>query len=600
MLQPDAPEMQPNGRSAPDFGYTKSAIWLRLVLTNDHPSESSWLLYFRENFKQIFEVYVAYTDGRIETPLKQSLETGFETRPINYPELVAPLQVPPGETVTVLIHYWSEGASHLPLQIETPTSFAAISAQRIAKNYLYYGMMALLIIGALAALAIFRQGVFLAYVCYSSSTLLFLMHADGVAFQHLWPGFPGFNGVASIVTGSAIIVFGALYARVFLRTAQLHPFINTLLLTVVFGVLAIDVAALFLDNQPIKRLLVLISLLAVLIFTLSGIIAARTRFKEVRFYLFAWLGACLSAFIMTARHWFGIKFSQDFQYDSMRIVLVFDAAMMGLAIIDRYNQLRRSRQAALSFNLAQAERNLELSARLQELERQITVADEIARTRDDALQDAIHDLRQPLNALRLKIYAVLNSGGEPGDERDDIEATFKYLETLTNERLAISATPETLDADQLGLHTLLGSIRQMFTPDAQAKGLTLKAVPTSLEASAPALPLMRIISNLVANAIKFTDAGGVVIGVRRRRDGLSIEVHDSGPGMSAQEFTRAQGRAVRLEAGANPVEGHGLGLAIASQIANEQGWRLSLDPRRKTGAGVILRIPGDTGGRGMT
>ena len=111
----------------------------------------------------------------------------------------------------------------------------------------------------------------------------------------------------------------------------------------------------------------------------------------------------------------------------------------------------------------------------------------------------------------------------------------------------------------------------MFAPDAKAKGLDLKAVKTSAEAAAPALPMIRVISNLVANAIKFTDTGGGVIGVRHQADTISIEVHDSSPGMSTEAFALARGRTVRLESGANPADGHGLGLAIAiaSQIATE-------------------------------
>ena len=62
-------------------------------------------------------------------------------------------------------------------------------------------------------------------------------------------------------------------------------------------------------------------------------VAARTRFREVRFYVFAWCGAVIASAIMTARHWFGIDIPEDTQLDAMRVVMVFDAAFMGLAIL---------------------------------------------------------------------------------------------------------------------------------------------------------------------------------------------------------------------------------------------------------------------------
>jgi len=594
MAGPDAGLFQPLAAEVPSFGYVKSAVWLRMRLRNVATAQRDWVIYFRENFKQVFEVHLVRDDGRIETPLRQNRSTGFDTRPIAYPELAAPLAIDPGESVTVFVRYWSEGASYLPIQFETPTSFSAIAAKRTAKNFLYYGMMMLLITGALVAMAILRHGIFLAYILYSSSTLLFLMHADGVAFQYLWPTWPGFNSVASVFTGSAFIVFGAVYARAFLRTRRLHPILDKLLLAVIAITLAVDVASLFMDNQPIKRLLVLLALAALALFTASGVVAARRRFKEVRFYVLAWSGAMLSALLMTLRHWLNVEVSQDFQYDSMRIVMVFDATMMGLAIVDGYNQLRASRQVALAAGLTQAQRNLELSARLQELERQITLADELARSQDDALKDTIHDLRQPLNALRLRIHGLLKDGGDQPASRPEVEDAFAYLERLVNERLAgggaqIAEVPG--DDRSISLQDTLASIHQMFLPDAEAKGLRFRLAPTTAEAAAPPLALMRVLSNIVANAIKYTDEGGVLLGVRRVGDAIAIHVQDSGPGMSAAAFDRARGRAVRLEASADFAEGHGLGLAIASQIAEREGWRIDRDPRRRTGAGVIVTLP---------
>lgn len=598
MAGPDAGSFEPLTSPVPDFGYTKSAIWLRLRVQNVTDRQSEWVLYFRENFKQVFEVHVVDADGNATTAIKQNRSTGFDTRPIQYPELAAPFVIQPGQSAVIFVRYWSEGASYLPIQIETPTSFSAISAKRTAKNFLYYGMMFLLIACALVALVIFRHGVFLAYVAYSGSALVFLMHADGVAFQLLWPQFPGFNSVASVATGSGIIISGAIYARVFLKTRRLHPFMDKLLLLLICGTLAIDVASFFLDNQPIKRLLVLVALSATIIFTLSGLVAARTRFKEVRFFVLAWLGAVMSALLMTARHWIGIEVSQDFQYDSMRMVMVFDASMMGLAIVDRYNQMRASRQAALRANLSQTQRNLELSARLQELERQFSLADEIARSQDDALKDTIHDLRQPLHALRLRIHGMLQGDLAKDDDAEEVEGAFRYMETLVNERLAsvgdggepTSSMRQAAEPGAVSLQDTLTSVHAMFLPDAEAKGLRFKLAATTAETAAPALALMRVLSNIVANAINYTDAGGVLLGARRIGGDIRIEVHDLGPGMSAEDFARAQGRSVRLESG-GLTEGHGLGLAIAKQICDREGWRLELCSRRSTGSGVLLTLP---------
>ena len=148
---------------------------------------------------------------------------------------------------------------------------------------------------------------------------------------------PYFNSNASIVLGSGIILCGAVYAMLFLQTRRYHPLLDKSLGAVVLVTLGMLLASAFLngqENQQIKKVLVLVAFAAILLFVLSGLVAARTRFKQVRFYVIAWTGAVISSAIMTARHWPGIEISEEVQFNSMRIVMVLDAALMGLAIWD--------------------------------------------------------------------------------------------------------------------------------------------------------------------------------------------------------------------------------------------------------------------------
>jgi hypothetical protein len=60
---------------------------------------------------------------------------------------------------------------------------------------------------------VLRHPIFPAYIGYSASTLLYMMHADGVAFQYLWPNFPAFNSYASVVAGGSYAVCSAQFTR---------------------------------------------------------------------------------------------------------------------------------------------------------------------------------------------------------------------------------------------------------------------------------------------------------------------------------------------------------------------------------------------------
>ena len=86
--------------------------------------------------------------------------------------------------------------------------------------------------------------------------------------------------------------------------------------------------------------------------------------------------------------------------------------------------------------------------------------------------------------------------------------------------------------------------------------LLMSNTHTVNESLMPSKPfvLMRIVANLVSNAIKYTDKGRVLLGCRRHGDMLRIEVHDTGPGMTPEDFAQAGLRAVRLDRD-RPTEG---------------------------------------------
>ncbi|MGI9353674.1 MAG: 7TMR-DISM family protein, partial [Rhizobiaceae bacterium] len=435
MAGPDADLCTPIVKKNPDFGYTQSKIWLRARLKNATSDTEEWRLFFAENFKQVFDVWVVRDGGKIENILSLGPDSTFADRAIPYPELTAPLHLEPEEQVTVLIALWSEGSSYIEFSVETAESFASLAARDTAKNFVFYGMMILLIVVALGSLALFRNVIFLAYSAYASSALLYVMHADGVTFQYLWPNVPSLNSIASVYAGSGIIVFGAIYSRIFLKTRQRHPVLDKILLAVIVITLGLDAVLIPVNPQFLKKALVLMSLVAIITFTVSAIVVAMKRFREVRFYLFAWVGAVASAALLNLNHIFGFDIGQELLYDSMRGVMVFDAAMMGFAIADRYHQLRQSRQAALSDSLNEARRNIKLNERLLELEDRFAVATELSQSRNEYIQDTIHDLRQPIHALRVNVNNLLRQRSVSGGEAKNLEATFSYLENLVAEHL---------------------------------------------------------------------------------------------------------------------------------------------------------------------
>ncbi|MEM9850514.1 MAG: sensor histidine kinase [Pseudomonadota bacterium] len=612
-------------RRSIDEGYTRDHIWLRMAVTNGTApgGPSDWRLHFRENFLQVLDVWQVPPGAPPRLLLSHRPDSPFSARTIAYPELVVALDIPPGETHEVFVRYASGGSSQLYFSFRTAESFADLVVRKTAKNFIYYGMLLLLVIIGAAAFLATRRGVFGAYALYVCFGLLFIMHNDGNTFRYLWPNAPLFNGFASVVLGAGIIASGANFARAFLGTALHHPWLDRLMLGLIALPVLMMASTLVIDTQEIKRALVALSLVSVLAFTGAGIVAARTRFREVRFYLIAWSGAVISAAIMSSRHILGLEISEELQFDSMRIVFVTDAALMGLAILDRINQLRRARAQALEMSLFTAERNLTLNQRLQGLENQVRVAHRLARARDRHIADTVHDLRQPLQALRLNIRALADNPG-PGDAaaQGRIEDMFRYLETLVvaqledpadeiaademaadeiadgralaqgravaDGRAGVQASRDTPRPELTDLGEVLGAVAQMFGPEAAEKGLALRVVPSGAQVALPPLDVMRLATNLVSNAVKYTPAGAVLLGVRRRGGVPWLEVHDTGIGIAPEARAAALDRHGRLRQGERLADGQGLGLSIVAEIATRHG--LTLDLATRPGGGTCVAV----------
>ena len=114
---------------------------------------------------------------------------------------------------------------------------------------------------------------------------------------------------------------------------------------------------------------------------------------------------------------------------------------------------------------------------------------------------------------------------------------------------------------------------------------------TSRRAAIEPLALMRILSNLVGNAIKYTPKGKLLLGMRSTGNRVCIEVHDTDPGLTSSEFDTVLAREIRLDRDRQAAEGNGFGLAIAAELARSQGCILRQANRRQCGAGFVLECP---------
>ncbi len=582
----------------PSFGFIPDRVWLRARVRNALDVPRAWVIDFNMNFMQGIEAWIVRADGTAEILLHQDLASPFPSRIIPTDQLAARFALAPGETATLYVAYWSGGATALPLEIVSEADFVETATVDTAKVFAFYGMMLLLATAGLISAIVTRQPIFLAYVAYALSLALYLAQMDGAAFHYLWPGAPAWNGFATLPLGAAVVAFSALYVRAFLRRYPIHPLLRGAVVALAATAVLILALSAVVDTQLLKQVILLVASLSPIVFVAAGASAARTSPREVRFFIIGWSAAVLSGLSMIASHMLGLSISRSFALDSIRTVVVFEASMMGLAIIDRFSQLREASYRSLQTANEALRERIALQDRLAALEIRYGEARTMAEARGQRLADAAHDLRQPIHALRMSLHGMLSGAPENGSEapgKDTIERSFTYLEGMLADYLA-SADPDaepagkSLESEQNPVQDVLDGIHGMFAADAEAAGMELRLVPTSARMSASPLKVMRIVSNLVSNALKYAATGRILVGCRHVGGNLAIEVHDEGPGLTPDQYSEAAARTARLDAAADGPEGHGLGLSIALKAAEEIGATLEHLPR-PGGAGFRLLLP---------
>jgi signal transduction histidine kinase/CheY-like chemotaxis protein len=214
---------------------------------------------------------------------------------------------------------------------------------------------------------------------------------------------------------------------------------------------------------------------------------------------------------------------------------------------------------------------------------------------------ASHDLLQPLNAARLFTSALRQQPQLDDDVAllaERIDASFKAAEDLLDALLEVSrldAGRYQPDIGAFALNQILESMRDQFSVIAATRGLQLHVVPTRLVVRSDPQLLRRIVQNFVSNALRYTRHGGVVLGVRRHHGEASIEVWDSGPGISAEHLRMIFNEFQRLERPSPWGEkGLGLGLAICERMARILGHELSAESWPGRGSRFAIRVPTET------
>ena len=293
---------------------------------------------------------------------------------------------------------------------------------------------------------------------------------------------------------------------------------------------------------------------------------------------------------------------------SPRAPLRFELTPMAGLILDGYAQEMPDQGFVFSLTdvsterramaaLSQANETLEarVAARTLELNEALRRTERANATRSRFVAAASHDLLQPLSATKLFLASMVDEGLNPRatSALAQAQSALQSVESLLDALLDISRLESpslTVRPQSVPLVPLLEQLAGEFAPAAGQKALRYRMHALPVTVRSDPMWLRRILQNLIANALRYTDTGGVLIGVRRGHTGVRVEVTDTGPGIPVADRDAIFREFHRLNARASASEGMGLGLAIVERATALLGHSVTLNSTIGRGSRFVLHL----------
>ncbi|WP_312599367.1 PAS-domain containing protein, partial [Brevundimonas sp.] len=290
-----------------------------------------------------------------------------------------------------------------------------------------------------------------------------------------------------------------------------------------------------------------------------------------------------------------IPHDHERQQPDGRVLRSSGAPIPGGGYATSYTDITALRRAARQLEEANERLEARVADRTARLDEARQIAEDATASKTRFLAAASHDLLQPLHAARLFIAALKE---EPALEDPAsrtlavnadraIDSAHRLLTALLN-LSKLEAGGVRTNVTRVSLGGLFDDLRREFAPVAEAKGLCLTLTPTRLWVTSDRDLLRSMLQNLVANAIRYTDRGRVLVGVRRRGETVRLFVCDTGRGIPEAQQETVFNEFVRLPGAAVDEPGAGLGLAIVKRLSSLLDHPLSLTST--LGAGATFRI----------
>ena len=588
-----AAQFKTHDKATLNAGYSRSVFWLKVNLhytAKDPRAPRTWFLELAYPPLNRLDLYQNDGTGTYRLTARTGSALPFSSREVRQSNYLFKLNFVPDQQQTVFLRLQSQGSIQAPLTLWAGTAYLEEQPLRLYVLGAIYGVLLGMLIYNLFIYLSVRDTSYLYYILYIASFGLYQLSVNGVAVEYFWPTNPWWaNAAVPFLIGSAAL-FGSLFARSFLHTAQHSRWLDRVLLALAACGGLVMALALLTSYAVALRLATGLALVFTVTIFVAAIKAWYCGQRMARYFIFAWTAFLLGGVVNTLMV-LGYLPNVFLTMYASQIGSAVEVALLSLALADRINGMREQ-QAQILFDASQ---------KLEALNQQLARSN---RLKDEFLATLTHELRTPMNGVigSLELMQTVPLGNDLAQYQQTAAGSARDMMRMVNGILTLTE----LQAGRLvaqpqvfSLRGTLDTLRQQFAPSAQSKGLEFSIdvadeLPDRVIGDAE--KLLQCLDCLLDNAFKFTHVGVVrmrVVGVPQGEGALHLSfiVTDTGIGFAFLDEATLYQRFFQLDGSmTREYGGLGIGLAICRQLIELLGGRLTHHSEPRKGSRFQLEV----------
>lgn len=595
-LQGDQLKWSNETASVPNYGLDKSDYWFKFSVSNDSENLAERYIEISYPLLDVVEVF-GVMSGEVTFQYQMGHTRPFQARPIDHRNFVFPIRLEANENIEIYLRINSFHSMQVPITLWTEEAFWKNDGVNQLIQGAYYGALVVMILFSLLVFSVVKEFMHLLASGFLCCLMFFHMQLHGIAYSYLWSDAVNWNSISLAVTIPLTTILGFQFAQVFLGLKDYLPTANKILNIICIGCAVAIIFAMIIPYHLIIPLVTLFATSGSTVVFASSLMVWNKANQAQRVYIVASVIYVLGT-VMLGLNKFALVPRTLLTEDLVFVGSMLMAVMMTYGLAARVTLLQREKFELIKSQIVASER--EASAK-----QMADHAQQENQAKSDFLAAMSHEIRTPMIGVQGMVELLQETQLDDSQHRytQVINSSSLALVNIINDILdfsKIQAGRMNIENISFNLDELLNESLAIFSLQAAHKELEIihfskQEVPNLVNGDPTRIK--QIIINLVGNALKFTEKGGIYLGVEllektEDKTLLKFYVKDSGVGLKEDQIDKIFTAFSQAEIStAREYGGTGLGLNISKQLVKLMGGEIGVESAYQQGATFWFTIP---------